>query len=160
MITIKRGDASVPVGVCVIAHVVNDAGRWGAGFSGELERRYPGTGEDYKQVLKAVQLATGGSGLGLSLSCRPNRYIKICNMVAMRGVRGRNNPVPLDYDALRKCLHSLADEVRDGGIASIQMPKIGAGLAGGDWSIIYPIIISELGNLHIPVTVLDIEQNS
>lgn len=158
MIKVEKGDAAITQKFQIIAHVVNDVGKWGAGFSGALERRYPGTGKDYQK--KLAELRTWrGNVLGYCLgSDTENSGIKIVHMIAQHGVRTKYNPKPIDYDALRLCLSSLCAAALRGEIASIQMPKIGAGLAGGDWSIILPIITSELGNLQIPVTVYELEQ--
>lgn len=45
--------------------------------------------------------------------------------------------IPLDYDALRSCMQNLGKEFKG---QRILLPKIGAGLAGGDWERIIRII--------------------
>lgn len=49
--------------------------------------------------------------------------------------------VKVDYDAIRQVMKAI--KVAFSG-KKIAYPKIGAGLAGGDWRIIYPIICEEL----------------
>lgn len=49
--------------------------------------------------------------------------------------------VLLDYEALRKCLRTIQKQF---GGKKIGLPKIGAGLAGGDWNTILIIIAEEL----------------
>ena len=44
---------------------------------------------------------------------------------------------PLDYNALKKVMIKIKEDFKD---KSISMPKIGAGLAGGDWNKISEII--------------------
>ncbi len=52
------------------------------------------------------------------------------------------SPKPLaDYDAIRACMAFIR---RDHGGGRIGLPKIGAGLAGGDWETIAAIIDAEL----------------
>ena len=54
---------------------------------------------------------------------------------------GSNGP-PIRYEAVRACLRRLAVEARVG--ASVHMPRIGCGLAGGRWEEIEPMILDEL----------------
>ncbi len=49
--------------------------------------------------------------------------------------------VLLDYDALRNCLRIIKKQFAG---KRIGLPKIGAGLAGGDWNKIFTIIAEEL----------------
>jgi O-acetyl-ADP-ribose deacetylase (regulator of RNase III) len=63
------------------------------------------------------------------------------------------------YDAIRqglKCVATDATEVE----ASIHMPRIGAGLAGGSWIEVAKIITDELITHRIPVTVYDLPSSS
>jgi O-acetyl-ADP-ribose deacetylase (regulator of RNase III) len=53
--------------------------------------------------------------------------------------------VKADYDAIRTAMRAIASEF---GTCRIGYPMIGAGLAGGDWSIIRPIIDEEFEGLH------------
>lgn len=60
-----------------------------------------------------------------------------------------NGPRPLaDYDAIRRCLRWIrANYPGD----RIGLPRIGAGLAGGDWAIILAMIEDELGREDVTV---------
>lgn len=55
---------------------------------------------------------------------------------------------PFDYEAFTICMRKI-NQVFGGRI--IGMPKIGAGLAGGDWNRIEKIIEKELSNLKVVV---------
>jgi hypothetical protein len=65
---------------------------------------------------------------------------------------GRNHKdgaiVPFDYEAFTLCMRKM-NKVFGG--KHIGMPKIGAGLAGGDWNRIEKIINDELWNCRITV---------
>ena len=50
----------------------------------------------------------------------------------------------VDYAAIKEAFKAIADEFADKRIA---YPRIGAGLAGGDWDVIYAIIKEELAGL-------------
>jgi O-acetyl-ADP-ribose deacetylase (regulator of RNase III) len=55
---------------------------------------------------------------------------------------------PLDYEALRLCMRKLNVEFAG---KHIGMPKIGAGLAGGDWERIEKIIEAELKSCSVTI---------
>ncbi len=61
---------------------------------------------------------------------------------------------PIRYEAVRSCLKSLAVEARRLE-ASVHMPRIGCGLAGGRWEEIEPIVAEELIAEGVEVTVYD-----
>lgn len=64
---------------------------------------------------------------------------------------------PIRYDAVLEGLRTLADYAIGLG-ASIHMPRIGCGLAGGDWRIIEAIIQVSLIDPGIDVTVYDLKE--
>lgn len=53
-----------------------------------------------------------------------------------------------DYNALRSCMKEIRTKFAG---KKIGMPKIGAGLAGGDWNIIQRIIFEELNKEDITI---------
>ena len=65
---------------------------------------------------------------------------------------GRNHKdgaiAPIDYEALTLCMRKI-NKVFEG--KRIGMPKIGAGLAGGDWKRIEKIIYDELWSCNITI---------
>lgn len=62
---------------------------------------------------------------------------------------GNKFGIPVDYDAIRLGLRKINHKFKG---RSILVPKIGAGLAGGNWDIIKNIILQEL--LEMKVTVV------
>jgi O-acetyl-ADP-ribose deacetylase (regulator of RNase III) len=57
----------------------------------------------------------------------------------------------LDYDALRLCLRKLNREFRG---MHVGLPKIGCGLAGGDWNTVSAMIKEEMKDCKVTVVVL------
>jgi O-acetyl-ADP-ribose deacetylase (regulator of RNase III) len=55
---------------------------------------------------------------------------------------------PLDYEALTLCMRKINHQFKG---KHIGMPKIGAGLAGGDWNRIETIIKHELKDMKVTV---------
>ena len=80
--------------------------------------------------------------------------IWIANMVAQHGYRRTSEGPPIRYDAVRACLADLADRASRLG-ASVHMPRIGCGLAGGDWAEIEPLISETLCAAGLDVVVYD-----
>jgi O-acetyl-ADP-ribose deacetylase (regulator of RNase III) len=66
------------------------------------------------------------------------------------GVSGHYG-IPLDYDALRLCMRKLNREFKGKHIA---LPKIGGGLAKGDWNTISSIIKQELKDCKVTILML------
>jgi len=55
---------------------------------------------------------------------------------------------PLDYEALTLCMRKINHNYSG---KTIGLPKIGAGLAGGDWNRIKKIIETELKNMDVTI---------
>ena len=153
-ITYIRGDATTPSGkgVKVIAHVCNDLGGWGKGFVLALSRRWPEPEKAYRAWHR--DRAANDFGLGAVQLVRVDRYIWVANMIGQRGTRTGSKGVPVRYEAIDTALAKLADEATELG-ASVHMPRIGCGLAGGKWSRVEPLIKERLAERGIAVTVYD-----
>lgn len=135
----KIGDASIAEPGTVIVHITNNCGLFGGGFSGVILRRYP-------EAAKAFYIAN--NQLGQIQMLRMSDGVYICHMTAQNGVIGRNNPTPIRYDALEQCLSRLALEAAALQL-QIQCPKIGSGLASGNWTIIEALLQKYIPNATI-----------
>lgn len=72
---------------------------------------------------------------------RPDTWV--ANMVGQHGMKAGSAGPPVRYEAIGKCLAALAVEA--GRLsASVHLPRIGCGLAGGKWERIEPLITSTL----------------
>lgn len=153
----REWDATQPVNSsrCIIVHVVNDIGAWGKGFVLALERQWPGTKRHYKVWIKT------SPALGETLNRCVGNANYIINLLAQRGLRSAINPIPIDYKALRKALAKT--QLTLGGpnnTYTVQMPRIGCGLAGGDWAVVEQIIIEELSSKNQHVVVCDMPKKN
>lgn len=161
------GDATDPQGSGrrIIAHVCNDAGGWGAGFvlalsmvDGEPEIAYRDWFEN--RGMLPIELDSRPPfqlGEVLFAAFKPDTFV--CNMIAQRGTyQGAFDPIPLRYDALRHCLRRLGTAAH-AAQASIHMPRIGCGLAGGEWKKVERIIQQEICAHNGEVTVYDLPQD-
>lgn len=153
MLTYATGDATDPIGDGnkIIAHVCNNVGKWGAGFSGALSKRWPEPEAEFRR------LEPGLHRTQIVCARWEEPRLWVCNMIAQRGVRSQGNPKPLAYGALESCLKQLRLQALKR-FATVHMPRIGCGLAGGDWVKVEAMIVKELVEAGVGVTVYELEE--
>ena len=143
------GDAADPVGNGrkFIIHVCNNIGKWGEGFTESLSSRW---------VLPERQYRLEHSFFG-RLHMGDIQIVQVCedtyvlNMISQQGVwySGRKD-IPLRYDELSECLSKVSRAANNIG-ASIHMPRIGCGLAGGKWEKVVRLVEKHLTGLEVHV---------
>lgn len=155
MITYTKGDATLPRGDGrkIIAHICNNVGSWGSGFVMALSERDRGPEEAYRKWLASSAVPTFLGKIQICPYDLANQSLTwACNMIAQDNIGWHNGP-PIRYHALAECLACLGVQARVG-LASVHMPRIGCGLAGGKWDMIEPLIKKYVG---VSVTVYDLE---
>jgi O-acetyl-ADP-ribose deacetylase (regulator of RNase III) len=131
-----KGDATRPVGDGnkIICHICNDVGAWGAGFVLALSKRWSEPEEAYREMPKSELM------LGNVMLVPVETDISVANMIAQHGVQPSSEGLaPIRYGAVRVCLASVND-VAYRTKATLHMPRIGCGLAGGRWEDILRIL--------------------
>jgi O-acetyl-ADP-ribose deacetylase (regulator of RNase III) len=153
---IIKGDATSPQakGPKIVAHVCNDLGGWGKGFVLAISRRWPQPERAYRGWHR--DRAGNDFGLGATQLVQVRADIWVANMVAQRGIRTGSSGPPIRYDAVERCLAALAGHARSLS-ASVHMPRIGCGLAGGRWDRIEPLIVAALCTRDVAVTIYDFD---
>jgi O-acetyl-ADP-ribose deacetylase (regulator of RNase III) len=142
------GDATQPQGEGkkIICHICNDIGAWGAGFVLAISKRwsYP------EQFYRARQ----GYPLGHADILKVEDDIYVANMIGQHrtGFDKDGNP-PIRYTSVADALFSVNKVAEEMG-ATLHMPRIGCGLAGGEWSVI-EAILKEF--VTVDVTVYDLK---
>ncbi|MEW7278857.1 macro domain-containing protein [Aquimarina sp. 2201CG1-2-11] len=151
-----KGDATVPQtkGIKIIVHVCNNLGGWGKGFVLAISKRWPQPEKSYREWHR--NRAKNNFELGATQLIQVTDYIYVGNMIAQQGMKMGSNGVPIRYEAVRRCLKNIAIEAKKLE-ASIHMPRIGCGLAGGKWDKIEPIIKETLMQKDLDVFVYDFE---
>jgi O-acetyl-ADP-ribose deacetylase (regulator of RNase III) len=155
-ITFIKGDATCPQakGVKIICHICNDIGGWGKGFVLAISRRWKEPEEAYRS--RHAEGKKGGFELGAVQFVQVEPYIWVANMIGQRGLKRGSSGPPIRYEAVGKCLDQVGTKALELG-ASVHMPRIGCGLAGGEWSRIEPLIQQYLCDRGVSVTVYDFE---
>ena len=165
MIHYRSGDATYPckkIGTRVIAHICNDVGKWGAGFSGAVSKEWKEPEDLYRRQFKYAKnrfklgeiqwvfIPMNSSGADLA----------VVNMIAQEGVRSVINPRPIRYESLERCLNKLAEGCHgligdssaiDKRKVTVHMPRIGCGLAGGTWDRVGPLVEEAFWDLDVYV---------
>jgi O-acetyl-ADP-ribose deacetylase (regulator of RNase III) len=151
-----KGDATSPQakGPKIIAHVCNDIGGWGKGFVLAVSRRWPEPERAYREWHRGRAKNDFGLGAVQLVQVKPDTWV--ANMIGQRGTRTGSNGPPVRYDAIERCLTALTEHAKRLE-ASVHMPRIGCGLAGGKWERIEPIIAETLLKQDVPTTVYDFD---
>ncbi|MDR1976123.1 MAG: macro domain-containing protein [Campylobacteraceae bacterium] len=151
MIFFVQGDATDPKGEGnkIIAHICNDIGGWGRGFVLSLSKRWREPRSAYIRWFISQENFILGEVQFVAVSDQ----ISVANMIAQRDVEAIDGVPPIRYDALEKCLSKVQKEAKRKD-ASVHMPRIGCGLAGGRWEKVEEIIKATL--LDVDVFVYDL----
>jgi len=151
---VEGGDATLPKVIegelAVIFHICNDVGAWGRGFVVPLGQRYPVAKQAYQQQHPKL--------LGTCSYASITADLVIVNAIGQHELKANRltKEPPIRYDAVEQAmLKSMAaiKQVFGDRKFSYHMPKIGCGLAGGQWTIIKELIIKNIVNDGIDVYV-------
>ena len=156
-ITYVRGDATSPRGARhkLIVQVVNDAAfTWGGGgFAVAVRRKWPSAQKTFTTQATADE---GTLRLGNAVASQVESDVTVVSLVAQHGYGPSPRP-RIRYGALRDCLLRVS-EIARGLNASVHMPRIGTGQAGGSWPVVEEIISETLTKVGIRVVVYDLPQ--
>jgi len=149
------GDATNPVqnekGMKFIAHCCNNIGAWGSGFVIALSKRW-GTPELIYRKWVEETSDNLEERLGRIQVIPVEKDIMVANIIGQNGIGIKNGIPPIRYEAIKKGLDKLQEVMveYENKNPSLHLPRIGAGLAGGDWKKIEEIIES---SITFPTTV-------
>jgi O-acetyl-ADP-ribose deacetylase (regulator of RNase III) len=125
----------------VIGHGCNCFCVMGGGIAKTIKSKYPGVYALDKTTKKGDIKKLGTCGVFQV----GDQFIVNC--YTEYNYREKN---PLDYPSLEKCMRYIKSNFSG---RKIGFPKIGAGLAGGDWKKIEKIIIKELKGENVTIVV-------
>ena len=135
-----------------ICHQVNCQGRMGSGIAKQIKERWPVVYEQYIAGFKAIeeesinwedQLDVSEVLLGRLQQVKVNDKQTVINMFAQQ-YYGYDGKRYTSYDAFWACLGGIRNSVPKG--SKIGFPaKIGCGLGGANWEVIFRMIEQVLG---------------
>jgi len=142
MIIYKKGDvvkAALNHEFNVLVHGCNCYHTMGSGVAKQIKKEFPNA--------YAIDCTTpkGPEKLG-DITIAHQHCVAIVNAYTQNFYGG--GKCHADYAAIRSCMRKIK---KNFGSLKIGMPKIGAGLAGGDWTTIEKIIEEELSGCDVTV---------
>jgi O-acetyl-ADP-ribose deacetylase (regulator of RNase III) len=153
-ITLLRGDATVPRGAGrkLIVHIVNDAtANWGGGgFAVAVRRAFPEVQDAFKEWAADSR---GHLRLGAAHLAQATEDTWVASLVAQKGY-GHSAKPRIRYAALREGLEVASKMAAELG-ASVHMPRLGCGQAGGTWDVVEELVRAAFVTAGRPVTVYD-----
>jgi O-acetyl-ADP-ribose deacetylase (regulator of RNase III) len=142
MVKIRRGDLFAS-NADVIAHGCNCSGGFGSGVAGIVATKYPKARQYYYDQCEVgwnlgdVQFVEQWDGKVIANCATQQEYLP-------RGV------CHADYDAIRSAMMTVKAYVKERGL-SVAIPKIGCGLAGGNWDTVRDILVNVFNDYDITV---------
>ena len=149
------GDATKPEGAGskIIAHICNDIGAWGRGFVLALSKLSPAPERAFREWYRGRERNDFALGAVQFVLVSLNR--EVANMIGQHGIRKSGGVPPIRYDAVEAALKTVGEKAQTEN-ASVHLPRIGCGLAGGEWSKIEPLIERQICAFDVPVFIYDL----
>lgn len=162
-LTVVKGDLlSVTEGV--IAHGVNCRGAFGSGVAGAIAKKFPWVRDSYLHKYNTEGWVLGDVQLVKSDGTNQPKKSTMQGILNIPGVVFANcatqddfgtDKVNLDYSALEKCIDKVLHFCAKAKLP-LAIPRIGCGLAGGDWETVQEIIIRLNADRKVPITVYEL----
>lgn len=149
-----KGNAAKPhSNRVVICHIVNNKAKWGKGFVTSLNEYYPMVKEEY---VKFCSMCDDKNLLGKVFFYKVRGDLYIANVFSQDGYKKNkmDKKMYVKYNILEECLEKVAYFSMINRF-TVQMPRIGAGLGGGEWNIIEKIIKEKICYYGVACKVLD-----
>ncbi|WP_276502071.1 hypothetical protein [Terrimonas pollutisoli] len=148
-----KGDATNPTGnkAKIIVHICNDVGGWGKGFVLAISKKWKQPETEYRNWYKRKELDPTDNlkferlesrdkysnerkfELGNVQFVKVTNDIWIANMIAQHDTKPNSDGVPpIRYSSVKECLERVRQFAKSQS-ANVHMPRIGCGLAGGQW---------------------------
>jgi O-acetyl-ADP-ribose deacetylase (regulator of RNase III) len=136
----------------IIVHICNDIGAWGKGFVMAISKRWKEPEKEYRNWFKNQD----NFSLGQIQFIKVENDIWIANLIGQHKInKDENGNAPIRYDAIKVGLNKVLEFAKENN-ASVHMPRIGCGLAGGTWDKIEPILKETLLKNKVATYVYDI----
>jgi len=148
-----KGDATNPIGEGrkILIHCCNTIGVMGAGIAKTIRNKWPIVYVEYNKTY-----ISKGLNLGETQFIKVNNDLVVANMIGQEGIGFVNGIPPIRYEAIDSCLKRVSETAKKYN-ASVHAPRICCGLAGGKWETIEKLIVKNLCENDIGVTIYDFE---
>lgn len=158
-----------------IAHVCNDEGGWGSGFVVPLGKNYPLAESEYRRWCAEGSTVNKDFDEEVPFELGKTQFVYpkpielgglvVANMIGQHQTINSNpGSTPVRYAAIADCLERVSDYCvkAQGGhethnTIEVHCPKFGAGLAGGNWTVIEALLDEIVGSVA-PVIVYEMTE--
>jgi O-acetyl-ADP-ribose deacetylase (regulator of RNase III) len=130
-----------------IAHGCNAQGVMGSGVAKIVKEQYFDAYKFYEEQYNEHGLTLG------DVQFVPANGKVIINAIT-QNLYGKDGKRFVNYEAVAECMRTINRELKQSNQTHVAMPQIGAGLGGGDWTVIAAIIESELTDIQPVVYIL------
>ncbi len=135
--------------VDIIGHQVNCQGVMGAGVAKFIKTEHPDAYQKYTDYIQKNN--EFNNLLGTTLI---TEHSELGEEKLIAHLFGQNQPGPqTDYLALETALTHLKLQMEHRGLKRLGLPKIGCGIGGGDWNVVFNIIMNIFNYSTIDVTI-------
>lgn len=154
-LTVLSGDATAPIGTGprIIAHICNDVGGWGQGFVVAISKRWKAPERDFRAWYAEQD---GDFALGAVRFVPVEDEMWVANIIGQHKLKATPVGPPIRYRAVDAALERVGEFALKRH-ATVHMPRIGCGLAGGNWTKIGPIVQRQLLSRSVETFVYDYE---
>lgn len=136
----------------IICQLVNDkATKWGGGIARKTARKFPEAEKQFTENFLNIQ---SDQRLGSAIFSVVDSKLVIASLVGQVGY-GKSSLPRIRYTALENALEAVAEKAVSLG-ASIHMPRIGTGAAGGTWAVIEEILDDVVVRRGLEITVYEV----
>ena len=141
MINKKRGNI-LNIKEGYIVHGCNAQGVMGSGLALQIKQMYPKVYEEYRKYYEESGLA-----VGLIVPVYINEKLCIINAITQKYYGRDKNTVYVSYAGIVTCMKRINRLIQLGDLPKVlHMPKIGCGLANGNWIYVSKCIDNEIVN--------------
>lgn len=142
MIVMKKQSNILAVTEGIIVQGCNMQGKMGSGLAANILQVYPDNLDTYLKAFNKRQLT-----LGNVIYHRVHDRLLIANGITQIDYGRDENRVYANYNAIRDVFANVAKVAQEEKLV-VHFPKIGAGLANGDWEQISEIIREQLKHVQ------------
>lgn len=176
MIEYKQGDLfstdwTTPT-IKLVPHCCNDVDRFGSGFAGAVAKHWPQVKQRYHDWHRlGIDIESGKPfklGQFQTVKVRGDDLFSLTyaiNMIGQRDTVSSDNPKPVKYGPLYKCIEGIGMMLRNFSnqhypVHNIEVitVKFGSDLAGGDWAIIEEMVQDQWVSDIVNVTVWELDR--
>jgi len=139
----------------VIAHGVNCAGGFGSGIAGQIAQIHPNVRTEYLKYHERVGWELGdiqiiGCSSMFQTKSGPSHKPRIIVNCATQKQYMPRGVLHANYHAIERVCKKLRHFCKDEG-HTLALPKIGCGLAGGDWNVVEEIYGNVFHDINVKV---------